>query len=66
MSTVYRQTLNDELAAKVDNKRKELGLTIQEITTIALALFCQAERVIVTTPAEETQREQPRAYELEF
>ena len=43
MSKTYRQTLSDELAAKVETKRHELGLSVQELTTMALALYCQQQ-----------------------
>lgn len=56
MSKVYRQTISDELAAKVEAKRRALGLSIQEITIMALALLCQDERPVSLQPAlEETQ-----------
>lgn len=56
MSKVYRQTLSDELAAKVEAKRRTLGLSIQEITIMALALLCQDENpVSLHNQLEETQ-----------
>lgn len=39
-SLVYRQTLSESLAARVEQTRSHFGLSIQEITMAALALFC--------------------------
>jgi hypothetical protein len=59
VSKVYRQTISDELAARVEVKRHELGLSIQEVTIIALAFFCQQceqpQRISSSAPAEDTQ-----------
>ncbi len=60
MSKVYRQTLGADLAPKVEETRLRLGLTIQEITILALALFCEQQRQCSPSPPPE---EAP-AYEL--
>ncbi len=50
MSRVYRQTISDELAALIDEKRGPLSL--QDFTTLALAQACGDSPVVVELRAE--------------
>jgi hypothetical protein len=57
MSHTYRQTISDELAEKVEETRAALGLSVQELTTMALALFCRDQQhkpACASPPAPET------------
>lgn len=69
MSRTYRQTISDELARLVDERRGVLS--VQDFTTMALAKFCNAAPILsnASTPAPaapSTPQPQPDSEMLGF
>lgn len=56
MSRTYRQTISDEMAVKLERLCEERGVSLQELTLIALFQLLQTTTCVApSAPIEETR-----------